>query len=230
MKIKTALILCAGFGKRLNPITLKKPKPLIELNNVTLLENTINLIKKLGIRKIFINTFHLEEQIKNYIREKKFDISINIIPDGDKILDTGGGIKNMINNSEENDFLIFNPDTIWNVNYFEPIMQMSKFYENNKVKNILLVVSKKLSFDEKLNGDFNLEKNILSKNLNNEYIYTGCQIINRNLLNKNQKKIFSINETWNDLIKNNILFGFNSDNKFYHVTDLEVYDKLLKGY
>ena len=72
MKIKTALILCAGFGKRLNPITLKKPKPLIELNNVTLLENTINLIKKLGIRKIFINTFHLEEQIKNYIREKKF--------------------------------------------------------------------------------------------------------------------------------------------------------------
>jgi len=53
MKIKTALILCAGFGKRLNPLTLEKPKPLLELNNITLLENTINLIKKLGIKKIF---------------------------------------------------------------------------------------------------------------------------------------------------------------------------------
>ena len=47
MKVKTALILCAGRGRRLNPLTLKKPKPLLELSNITLLENTINLIKKL---------------------------------------------------------------------------------------------------------------------------------------------------------------------------------------
>ena len=230
MKIKTALILCAGFGKRLNPITFKKPKSLIELNKVTLLENTVNLIKKLGIKKILINTFHLEEQIKNYIKEKKFDISINIISDGDKILDTGGGIKNMINNSQENDFLIFNPDTIWNKNYLKTIMHMNKFYENSEIKNILLVVNKKLSFDKKLNGDFNLEKNLLSKNLNNEYIYTGCQILSRDLLINNKKFFFSINEVWSELIKNNSLFGFESNNKFYHVTDLEVYNKLLKGY
>ena len=51
MKIKSALILCAGLGKRLNPITLEKPKPLLELNNMTLLENTINFIKHLGLKK-----------------------------------------------------------------------------------------------------------------------------------------------------------------------------------
>ena len=70
MKIKTALILCAGLGKRLNPLTLEKPKPLLELNNITLLENTINLIKKLGIKKIFLNTFHLKDQVKNYLMTK----------------------------------------------------------------------------------------------------------------------------------------------------------------
>ena len=53
MQINTALILCAGFGKRLNPLTQKTPKPLLELNSVTLLENCINLIIKLGIQKIF---------------------------------------------------------------------------------------------------------------------------------------------------------------------------------
>ena len=73
MKINTALILCAGFGKRLNPITLDQPKALLKLNNVTLLENTINLIKELDIKKIILNTFHLKYQIKTYLNENKFD-------------------------------------------------------------------------------------------------------------------------------------------------------------
>ena len=230
MKVKTALILCAGLGKRLNPLTLEKPKPLLELNNITLLENTINLIKKLGIKKIFLNTFYFKDQIKDYLNNKNFNISINIVDDGSRILNTGGGIKNMINNSNEENFLIFNPDTVWNVNYLKSIIQMNEFFENNDIKNILLVVNKKLSFDTKLKGDFNLKKNLLSKNTANEYIYTGCQILNKDTLNYSQKKIFSITEIWNDLIEKDDLFGFDSSNKFYHVTDLKIYNKLLKNY
>jgi len=229
MKVKTALILCAGFGKRLNPITIEKPKPLLKLNNITLLENTINLIKELGIKKIFLNTFYLKDQIKYYLNSKNFDISVNIIEDGSEILDTGGGIKNMINNSNEKNFLIFNSDTVWDLNYIQCIKQMNEFFENNKIKNILLVVNKKKSFDKKFHGDFNLEENLLTKNMNNEYIYTGCQLFNRDLLYTNEKKIFSITEIWNELIKKNDLFGFESKNKFYHVTDLEIYNKLLKS-
>jgi len=230
MKVKTALILCAGLGKRLNPMTLKKPKPLLELNNITLLENTINLIRELEIKKIFLNTFHLKDQISDYLKEKKFDISVDIISDGHEILDTGGGIRNMINNSKEKDFLIFNPDTIWDSNYLKSIKQMNEFFENNNIKNILLVVNKKLSFDKKLKGDFNLKKNLLSRNTENEYIYTGCQIFSKDLLNNNQKKIFSVTEIWNELIAKNSLFGFDSSSKFYHLTDLEIYNKLLKDY
>ena len=230
MKVKTALILCAGLGKRLNPMTLKKPKPLLELNNITLLENTINLIRELEIKKIFLNTFHLKDQISDYLKEKKFDISVDIISDGHEILDTGGGIRNMINNSKEKNFLIFNPDTIWDSNYLKSIKQMNEFFENNNIKNILLVVNKKLSFDKKLKGDFNLKKNLLSRNIENEYIYTGCQIFSKDLLNNNQKKIFSVTEIWNELIAKNSLFGFDSSSKFYHLTDLEIYNKLLKDY
>ena len=82
MKVKTALILCAGLGKRLKPLTLEQPKPLLKLNNITLLENTINLIKELGMKKIILNTFYLKNQIADFISEKKFNISIDIIEDG----------------------------------------------------------------------------------------------------------------------------------------------------
>jgi MurNAc alpha-1-phosphate uridylyltransferase len=229
MEIKTALILCAGFGKRLNPITLEKPKPLLKLNNITLLENTINLIKELGIKKIILNTFYLKEQIKIFLKKKNFNLSIDLIEDGEQILDTGGGIKNMINISEEENFLIFNPDTIWTSDYFDYIVKMENFYKNNKIKNILLVVKKQLSFDQTLKGDFNLDKNKLNKSINNEYIYTGCQIFNKSLLSITNKKVFSVIEVWNELIKNNNLFGYESKNKFYHITDLKIYYKLLKN-
>ena len=70
MKINTAFIMCAGYGKRLNPLTLKIPKPLLEINDLTLLENTINLIKDLNIKKIKLNTFYLKEKIQYFIKKK----------------------------------------------------------------------------------------------------------------------------------------------------------------
>ena len=121
MKINTALILCAGFGKRLNPITLNTPKPLLRLSNITMLETCINLIESLGIKKIIINTFYLRDQISNFLKDKNFKSEIKIVDDGSNILNTGGGILNMINHSDDDDFLIFNPDTLWKKEYFDEI-------------------------------------------------------------------------------------------------------------
>ena len=226
MKIKTALILCAGLGKRLNPITLKKPKPLLELNNITILENCINTILQLGIKKIILNTFHLGEQIKNFLNQKKFPVEVKLVEDGKEILDTGGGILNMINQSDENDFLIFNPDTIWSNAYVEEIIKMINFYNLNKLDNLLLLVNKRLSFDKKLKGDFELIGNSIKKDDNKIFIYIGCQILNRNLFTDYNLKNFSILEIWNRLLKKNQLNGFESKNKFYHLTDLEIFKKL----
>ena len=230
MKINTALVLCAGYGKRLNPLTLKNPKPLLKLNNLTLLENTINLIKKLGINEIKLNTFYLKDQIKIFIEEKNFDVKIKIIEDGNEILDTGGGIFNMINSLNEENFMVFNPDTVWSIDYLNCIKEMENFYFSKKIQNILMVVNKDLSFDKNLRGDFNLLDNQLNKKKLNQYIFTGCQIINKKVFASIKNKSFSILQIWNDLIKENKLYGYESKNKFYHVTDLEIYNKLLKSY
>ena len=229
MKINTALILCAGYGKRLNPLTLTEPKPLLKFNEITLLENCINLIQSLKIEKIIINTFYLKEKIENFISIKKFDLDIKIIDDGKNILNTGGGILNMMNSSNESDFLTLNPDTVWNKNYAEIIQSMEKFYFSNKIKNILLLVNKKLSFDKKLKGDFNLLENVIKKDFQNDLIYTGCQIINKDLFSSHFVTNFSISEIWNQLISKNKLYGYESLESFYHLTNLEIYKELLKN-
>ena len=226
MKINTVLILCAGFGKRLNPITLEKPKPLLEIKNVTILEKNINLIKELGIKKIIINTFYLKDQFSNFIENNNLNVDIQIVEDGENILDTGGGILNMINNSSEDDFMVFNPDTIWSKDNCSEILRMEEIYFSKKLENILLLVNKKLSFDQNFKGDFSLSNNLITKKNKIDFIYTGCQILNKKILRNQIKRKFSILNIWNKLIDEKKLYGYESKQKFYHLTDLNTFNKL----
>ena len=226
MRINTALILCAGFGKRLNPITLNTPKPLLEIKDISMLERCINLIEKLGIQKILINTFYLKDQFSVFFKNKNFNLDIKIIEDGEHILDTGGGIQNMIKDTNEKDFIIFNPDTIWSNDYKDEILKMEKMYFSEKLENILLLANKKLSFDKKLKGDFNLKNNLINKEAKKEFIYIGCQIINKKLFIKEKKENYSILEIWNNLLDQKKLFGYESQKDFYHLTDLDIFKKL----
>ena len=229
MQIKTALILCAGFGKRLNPLTFDIPKPLLKINDKVLLEYSIKLVKNLKINKIKINTFYLKNKIDEFFKNRKIDLDIEVISDGKEILDTGGGILNMIKNSNEEHFLVLNPDTIWNESYVDSINEMEKIYFKNSLQNILLVVNKTLSFDKSLKGDFNLSKNFLNKQEPRNFIYTGCQILNKNIFTNINKNKFSINPLWDDLIYKNKLFGLESKDRFFHITDLKIYKDSLKN-
>ena len=229
MKINTALILCAGYGKRLNPITLKIPKPLIEINEITLLENSIIFLENLGIKNIKINTYYLHNQIQNFLLNYKSNIKIEIHNDGNEILDTGGGTLNLINSSNENDFIVLNPDTMWGENYLETTLNMISHYFEKKIKNLLMIVNKENSFDKRMKGDFSLSDELLLKNKENKFIYTGLQIINKSLFKDEKVVPFSVSKIWDYAIKNKMLYGFESKQHFIHLTDLEIYNKLVKN-
>jgi MurNAc alpha-1-phosphate uridylyltransferase len=173
-----------------------------------------------------INTFYLDDQICNFLEKKNFNSEIRIVKDGKNILDTGGGILNMLNQSDEDNFLVFNPDTLWQKNYFDEIVEMEKFYFSKKIENILLLVNKNLSFDKNLNGDFKLQNNLISKNEDKNLIYTGCQILNKNIFFGHKVQNFSITNIWNELIEKKKLFGFESNIDFLHLTDLNTFKKL----
>ena len=132
----------------------------------------------------------------------------------------------MINHSKDKDFLIFNPDTLWQKDYVEEIYKMQKLYFSQKLNNVLLLADKDLSYDKKLDGDFKLENNIIKKNARNDFIYIGCQILNKSLFEKYELCSFSIKEVWDKLLIENKLNGFQSKNNFYHLTNLEMFKKL----
>ena len=229
--IKKAMILAAGFGKRIYPLTLKNPKPLLKIGNETLLSNALKFLELFGVKQAVINVHYLREQIVEYLDKSQFNLTINIVNEKDKILDTGGGVLNAIQHFSNEPFLTINPDTIWNSHYLEELRLMEKaFFENEKNKCSLLVVNKKKSFDQSFKGDFSLEKNLINrKDKNNlNYIYTGLQIIKPEVFSSLYTKIFSINKIWDKLIESNELYGMESNIDFLHVSTLDIYKSLLE--
>ena len=224
--IKKAMILSAGFGKRLNPLTLNCPKPLLKIGNETLLSNTINFLQNYKINEVVINVHYLANQIIEYIKKNKFEAKITIINEKDKILDTGGGIRNALKYFDES-FVCINPDTIWNLNYIKEMISLEENFLSKK-KCHLLVVNKSKSFDKNIKGDFNLQNTLIKKEENKDlkYIYTGLQIINPNVFSNFKDQVFSMNKVWNKLIQSKELFAIESNINFLHVSTLDIYKKL----
>ena len=228
--IKKAIILSAGFGKRINPLTLDTPKPLLKIRNETLLSNTIKFLEFYGVDNVVINVHYLKEKIINYINKKNFKINITIVEEKNKILNTGGGVLNAINNFSNQPFLIVNPDTIWEDKYISELKLMEElFLKNKKAKCILLVAKKEKSFDKTLKGDFNIKNNLLNraKKKDLKYIFTGLQIIKPESFLGIGEKVFSMNKIWDNLIQNKELLGTISNIDFLHVSTLKIYEKLL---
>jgi len=229
--IKKAMILAAGFGKRILPLTLNCPKPLLKIGDETLLSNTLKFLESFGIKQAVINVHYLREQIIDYINKEKFNLTINITEEKDKILDTGGGVLNAIKYFSSEPFIIINPDTIWNLHYLKELKLMKKiFFEKKEKKCLLLVVKKEKSFDKSFKGDFNLVNDLIKRDVkgNLSSIYTGLQIIRPEVFSSLDSKIFSINKIWDRLIVNNELYGIESNIDFLHVSTLDIYKNLLE--
>ena len=228
MKVKKAIILGAGFGKRMRPITKKIPKPLVKINGVTLLENSIKFLNSLGVKHIIVNAHHLHKEIVNFVKRKRFSSKVNVVVEKRKILDTGGGILNASKQFKKQIFFVLNPDTLWRRGYKNEFRKLEKVYLKNK-KPAMLLVSKSKSYDRSFKGDFNLNsKNQILRQKNNKFIFTGAQIINRSVFKKRKIKPFSMNKVWDDLIKNKELIGVASRQKFFHINNYKIYKKLNK--
>ena len=228
MKIDKAMILAAGLGTRMQPLTLKTPKPLIKVGERNLLERSINLLIEHGIKELVINVHHLAGQIEDFIKDKDLKVKIIISDERNELLDTGGGILKGTESFNDDPFIVINPDTVWNDKYKNELNLLDKLYEKTN-KTCLLIVERSLSFDSSFKGDFNIDdNNIISRNSTNQFIFVGMQILDRKVFKGTKKKIFSMNEVWDNLISEKNILGLKSKQKFYHLNTKKTHDELLK--
>ena len=198
MKLKKGMILAAGFGKRMMPITSKIPKPLIKVGNTTLLENCILKLKDFGIDEIVINTHYLSNEID---ATKKFNAS---------------------------PFIVLNPDTIWNKEHVKEFESLAKIYFDKKISTLLLVnKNKSYDKNFKGDFNIN-EKGDISRDKFSQMIYTGAQVLDRTIFKDLNIKPFSMNKIWDELIIRNSLVGFESVQEFLHINSRKIYHKLIK--
>ncbi len=218
----SAMILAAGFGKRLNPLTLKMPKPMIKINNITLLQNTINILLSINCKEIVINTHYKHEYIKNFI-DKNYDHKNIILSYEKEILDTAGGVKNALPLFSNNAVLVVNSDVFWREENLKDIIKLINNYKAHEQCRLLLVPEDKVHGISKKKGDFVLEKNIVKRCYSNKFYfyYSGLQILYLNILKDYSQKKFSFNLLWDDLILKQSLYGSVMNSQWYHVGDIK---------
>jgi len=218
-----AMILAAGLGTRLQPITDNLPKALIKLRDKTLLEIAINHLVRNGFDKIIINVHHFGEQVINFIEENNFPADISISDERDKLLDTGGGLKKASQFFKDGKpFLLYNVDIISNLN-------LKTLYKANIKSNSIatLIVRKRESSRYLL---FNSE-NILcgwrntktgrlissySIDLLDEFAFSGIHIINPEVFSlMPYDDVFSMIDLYLDIMRDNKVIAHIDNDSFW---------------
>lgn len=210
----TAMILAAGFGKRLGSLTQKSPKPLVALvNHMRLIEGPLNALLSLGFKKIIINTHYLGDQIKSFVKEKYANSPI-VFSEEKELLETGGGIYNVLDQFEERPFLVCNGD-IWLENW-EVLIPFIQNYKEN-YDSYLMLSSKEKILDVSNSGDFffdSISKKIRFKTegeTSAPTIYMGIAIHRPRLFQNYQiplEKSFSIKALWHQAQDHERLMGW----------------------
>lgn len=220
------MILAAGFGSRLKPLTDSIPKALVPFGNGTLISYQIEKLKSIGIKSITVNTHHLSEQIIEYIKTNNFDVEIEVIKE-DSILGTGGGILNAEKNLKKSgNFLVINVDV-----YTDFDMNLLKKENLNKNSIATLLVQKRktsryLEFSENLEL---ISRIRTEEPLNNYYAFNGIQVISDRIFDfSHPKGYFDILDFYLSIIKEGKAKVKGLDcgaSKFFDLGKIEVLNK-----
>ena len=195
-KIKTAMILGAGFGTRLKPLTDNIPKVLIKVAGISMLERIIIQLKAVGINKIIINTHYLHEKVDAFVQNiKGIEVFLSHEP---VILGTGGGILKAMQDFDIQQMLVVNCDCLLYANNdFSPYSQLIEAWKSDEMVMLALLHDKmKLPYPIQ-QGDFNLNENnllIRDKSNDNKYIFLGAYILNKSIFKNHKPTFFPITD------------------------------------
>lgn len=231
-----AMILAAGLGLRMRPMTDNKPKPLIKIAGKEMLSHTLDGIASAGIKTTIINMHFCADQIMEFVKNRKdWRPEIKLSDEREKLLDSGGGIKNALSLLGSNPFYILNSDMVWTEKGLPALTRLATSW-TDEMAILMLLVRKEQAYGHDGPGDFHMRQDgrliFRGDDPVSDYYYGGMLIIRPECFENIEDDIFSLRKLFRIAAKGGRLFGLVHDGEWYHVGTPESVgktEKLLKG-
>ncbi len=214
------MILAAGFGKRMRPLTLSTPKPLARVAGKAMIDWVVEAYERAGVTQTVINLHHLGMQIQNHIKKQ----NITFVHE-DPILETGGGVQNALPHLGSEPFYVCNSDGIWTDGPKPALSRLAEFWDDAKMDALLMLHPRGAAFGYDGPGDFILQKDarlVRRKTADqNALVFTGVQILHPRLFDHAPGGSYSLNVLYDRALKSGRLFGLCHDGAWYHIGTMD---------
>lgn len=217
---KKAMILAAGLGTRMRPITETTPKPLIKVHGKALLDHALDSLKRAGVEEVVLNVHYLADQIEEHVSSRK-DMKIHISDERKALLDSGGGIAKALPILGDEPFYLLNADSFWIEGFKPNLVRMAEFW-NAREMDILLLLSGMASAigfgsrgDFTMDADGHLERRVEHKVA--PFAYAGAAILDPAIFNNAPEGAFSLNRQFDEALEKERLFGLRLEGLWLHV-------------
>ena len=215
-----AMILAAGLGTRMRPLTNDKPKPLIEVRGKTLIDHAIDRLVAAGVTMIVVNVHYRADMLRAHLAKRR-DVEIRISEEKDELLSTGGGIFRVLSEFENEPFFVHNSDSIWVEGYGHALDRMKARWDPASMDCLLLIASLVTAIGYEGPGDFMMDSDGLLSRVPEKRIspfaYPGVQICHPRLFDGMKPSAFSVNPLWDRAIDKGRLYGIRLDGVWIHV-------------
>lgn len=232
--INTAMILGAGLGTRMRPLTTTVPKPLVLLQNRPLIDYAIDRLSAAGITKVVVNVHYLADLLEYHLEKRKFP-DILISDERRKLLDTGGGIIKALPILGSNPFIIHNSDTTWIEKEQNWIKALINAWNPDRMDILMILARRSQSIGYEGDGDFFIEKTGVLRRREKKsiapFVFTGVSIAHPRIFLHAPQEPFSLNVLWDRAIEHNRLHGISVDGTWMHLgtpTALQAAEEKLK--
>jgi MurNAc alpha-1-phosphate uridylyltransferase len=221
MKVDTAMVMAAGLGTRMRPLTNDRPKPLVEVAGKPLIGHTLDKLRKAGVGKAVVNIHYLPDQVIDYLSRHARDLHVTISDERDLLMETGGGLVQAMPMINADPFYCVNSDAIWTDGAVDALTRLADAWDGERMDGLLLLVPRERAYNHPGSGDFSLNgKGQLVRRGSAEsapYVYTGIQLLGRTFLNDAPSGPFSTNILWDRSIAAGRLFGLEHQGDWFDI-------------
>lgn len=216
----SAFVLAAGKGERMRPLTEKRPKPLVSVAGIPLIDQVLDRLADAHIREVIVNVHYLADQIEDHLRSRKKP-KITISDERDALLDTGGGVARALPKLGKTPFLIHNSDSIWVEGMGSNLDRLIDTWDEATMDSLMLVAPVATSIGYDGPGDFQMDTTgRLTRQSGARlapFVFAGVSIAHPRLFDGAPKGPFSLNKLWNRAIQNGRLHGVRLEGIWMHV-------------